>query len=172
MPSVRTPPAVSPGSAQIQQFAAGLVFTSANAGFSALTGHFFSLVTPAAGALFGAAASAIGVGFAAYYALDKLQMCQNSKDLAERLAKTILSFFGGGVGAYFLTNAVGCSVSIPAAVILTGPVLATSLGFLALGVACFAATKIAEQGSHAVKRFGRQIENASRGPRFNASVRV
>ncbi len=156
---VENPGFVLPGTTPIQRAASGLVFTSANASACALSGHFFSLVEPTAGAFFGASAGLVGLGLAAYFALNNLEDCKNMTDLADKIAKTIISFFAGGAAGLLLTNVIGYTITAPAALILLGPVMTTSLGFLALSIACFAALKLAKKGSEALSAVRERIRD-------------
>ncbi len=154
---LRTPLIVLPGTTPLQRATCATMYTATNAGVCSLTGHLFSLVSPAAGAIFGAAAALIGLSLASYLALNSIQDCKDMNDLADRIAKTIMSFFAGGGLAFLATNAAKFPITFPAALILMGPVLTTSMAFLVLTIACFAASRFAQKGAHALESVREQI---------------
>ncbi len=120
-----------PGSTPIQKVATGLVSSTTNAGLCALTGHLFSVVMPTAGAFFGATAGLLGLGIASYCAFKN-----SNDDLLDRVSKAVVGYFVGGALGYLVTNAVGLTISVPASLLfLSGPILMTTLGMLALKVA-------------------------------------
>jgi hypothetical protein len=147
------------GATPIQRAASGIVFTSANAGICSLTGHLFSLVTPGAGLLFGGSSALIGLGLATRYALNELENCKNMTELADKIAKTILAFFAGGAAGLLLTNLTGFSISAPAALILMGPLITTSLGFLVISVACYAASRLSNQSSGIIEEVRERLRD-------------
>ena len=134
-----------PGSTPIQRLASGLVFTSTNAGICALTGHLFSLVTPGAAALFAVSTSLLGLGISSW-AVGDLDKIKSMGDLADKVAKTIISFFAGGAVSLGLVNLADFAITAPSALILMGPILTTALGILALSIACIAASQLKNQG--------------------------
>lgn len=152
-----------PGSTPVQRAASGLVYTTGNAAICTLTSHIFSLITPGSAALFGASSAVIGLALATRYALNDLENCKNMTELADKIAKTIISFFAGGGAGLLLTNALGFSIHTPAALVLMGPILTTSLGFLVLSVACYAASRLTNKGADILNDVRQRIRNQVEG---------